>query len=102
MRQVFVIRNQDGLYLTKQHEWHTGDEANLLFKSDHHDVALNTLIEINAKDFTLRLEIIAVETNEKGIPLVDVQADKGAEISNASVDDDTASGGMANEAAAEV
>lgn len=74
MGQVFVIRNQDGLYLTKQQQWHNGEEANLLFKSTHHDVALNTLIEANAKDFTLRLEIIQIETNEKGLPLVEVTA----------------------------
>lgn len=72
MGQVFVIRNQDGLYLTKQQEWHTGSEANLLFKNPHHDVALNTLIEVNAKDFTLRLEIIPVDTNDKGLPIVEV------------------------------
>lgn len=74
MSILFVIKNQDELYLTKQSEWEDGRDANQLFKSPHHDIALNTLIEVNSKDITLRGEIISVDSNAKGLPVVEVTA----------------------------
>jgi hypothetical protein len=68
---VFVIRNQHGLFLTRQNEWVDGHDAAPLFKAAFRDVALNTLIELNAKDIELRGVIEAVEVNEKGLPQVE-------------------------------
>lgn len=67
---VFVIQNQHGLYLTRHNEWNDGHDAAALFKTPHRDIALNTLIELNAKDIELRGNIIGVPLNEKGIPVV--------------------------------
>jgi len=69
---VFIIRNQHGLYLTRQNEWVDGHDAGPLFKSAFRDIALNTLIELNAKDIELRGVIEEVEVNEKGLPRVTV------------------------------
>ena len=67
---VFVIRNQHGLYLTRQNEWVDGYDASPLFKAAFRDIALNTLIELNAKDIELRGTLVEVEVNEKGWPRV--------------------------------
>ena len=72
MNQVFVIRQQNNLYLSKQQEWLNGEVPQLLFRAEHHDIALNTLIEANARSVSLRLDIIAVDQNNKGWPLVEV------------------------------
>jgi len=67
---VFVIRNQHGLYLTRQNEWVDGHDAAPLFKAAFRDMALNTLIELNAKDIELRGVLVEVEVNDKGLPKV--------------------------------
>jgi hypothetical protein len=67
---VFVIRNQHGLYLTRQNEWVDGHDPAPLFKTPFRDVALNTLIELNAKDIELRGVITEAEVNDKGLPRV--------------------------------
>ena len=73
MPAVFIIRNQDGHYLTKKSlHWLDGSEPQYLFKTSHEDVALNTLIEYNSKQIDVRAEVVSVETNAKGLPVVEV------------------------------
>lgn len=74
MSKLFVIRNQDNLYLSKQGEWLNGSEVQPLFRTPHHDIALNTMIEHNAKDISLRGDILNVDSTEKGQPIVEVLA----------------------------
>jgi hypothetical protein len=71
-KHVFVIKNQHNQYLDKHSDWHSGKDANALFRADHHDQALNTLLEVNAKDILLRGKIIEVELDEKKRPIVEV------------------------------
>jgi len=71
-KHVFVIKNQIGQYLDKQDGWQSGKDANALFRVDYYDQALNTLIEINAKEISLRGKIIEVPLDEKKRPIVDV------------------------------
>ncbi len=70
MAKTFVIRNQDGQYLTKKGEWVSGKEATGLYHQAHSDQALNQLIEVNAKDIYLRGNIIELELCEKRRPIV--------------------------------
>ena len=70
MAKAFVIRNQDGQYLTKKGEWVSGKEAIGLYHQAHHDQALNQLIEVNAKDIYLRGSIIELDLCEKRRPIV--------------------------------
>ena len=70
MAKAFVIRNQDGQYLTKKGEWVSGKEAKGLYHQAHQDQALNQLIEVNAKDIYLRGNIIELELCEKRRPIV--------------------------------
>ena len=70
MAKAFVIRNQDGQYLTKKSEWVSGKEATGLYHQAHYDQALNQLIEVNAKDIYLRGIILELDLCEKRRPVV--------------------------------
>ena len=70
MAKAFVIRNQDGQYLTKKGEWVSGKEATGLYHQAHYDQALNQLIEVNAKDIYLRGIILELDLCEKRRPVV--------------------------------
>ena len=77
--KIFVIRNQDDRYLTKKHLWRSGVMTGELYRAKEHDVALNELIEVNAKDVLARLEIVACEIDKQKQPVVEVLADDPSE-----------------------
>ena len=68
MTDVFVIRNQLGHYWGKSKAWVDGSEARAVMRARHEDEAINTLVELNARDFELRGEVVAVPLNERGQP----------------------------------
>ncbi len=70
MDTLFIIRNQNNQFLTRKNDWVDGSEAQALFKTPHHDIALNQLIEINTKHIDLRCELVKCQPNEKGIPVI--------------------------------
>lgn len=70
MKTVFLLQNQHKQLLNKQGEWVDGREANSLYRSVHHDEALNQMIEVNARDYLLRLKILECEINDRGLPLL--------------------------------
>ncbi len=74
MNKTYVIREQGGLFLTKQGELTDGADPAVLFKSTLRDVALNSLIEFNARNIELRSEVLEVQTTNKGVPIVEVTA----------------------------
>lgn len=43
MSEVYVVRNQDGYYATKQREWTDGRDARPVFRSEFKDEAINML-----------------------------------------------------------
>ena len=71
MASAFVIRNQLGQYLTRKGEWVSGRDTSVLFQQPWHDQALNQLIEINAKDIALRGQVLELELDDKGRPVVE-------------------------------
>jgi hypothetical protein len=71
MAEAFVIRNQLGQYLTRKGEWVSGKDASILFHQPHFDQALNQLIETNSKDIELRGKVVAVQTSDKKIPVIE-------------------------------
>ena len=66
MTQRFVIRNQDGYYLSKSKEWVDGRNPAVVVNLLHYDQALNELIEANSKDIWVRGSVLEVEANQKG------------------------------------
>ena len=65
---TFILQNQHGQFFNREKEWVNGSDAVSLFHSPHYDVALNQLIEANAKDHTLRGVVISCELDGKGRP----------------------------------
>lgn len=78
---VFVIRNHENRYLTKKHKWRNGSDNSLLFRSAERDVALNELIEVNAKDIMARLQLVLCELDDRDHPAVEVLAEDPADDS---------------------
>jgi hypothetical protein len=74
MSTVFVVKNQDGYFASKQKEWECGREPKLLFRSLHRDEALNMVFELSSKDIYLRAEAVSVELGNNKHPLVEVTA----------------------------
>lgn len=70
MNTVYLLQNQRGEFLSKQGEWVDGREAGTLFKTPHKDEALNQKVEVNSKDYTLRIQLLECEQNNRGIPLI--------------------------------
>jgi hypothetical protein len=72
VKTVFVIRNQNGHYLGRNGEWLDGSHVPGLFRTEHRDVAMNELVEVNLRDFDLRGEIIGCEAEAGEYPVVEV------------------------------
>lgn len=70
MKEVFVISNQQGLFLGKQGQWLDDSEPSAAWRSPHRDIALNHMIESNARDIEQRLVLLQCPMNEKDVPLL--------------------------------
>lgn len=68
MDHIYLLQNQDKLFLTKQNEWSDGRDLGSLFKTRHRDEALNHLVEVNAKDFRQRIHILECPPKSNGFP----------------------------------
>lgn len=71
MSEVYIIQNQDKLFLSKQRTWVDGREPAGLFRTPHRDEAVNEKFEVNAKDYSQRVSIIECSLNERGVPVID-------------------------------
>jgi hypothetical protein len=71
MNDIFILQNQDNLFLSKQNTWVDGRELGILFKTPHKDEAVNQLCEVSAKDYTQRIKLVECTANEKGLPIID-------------------------------
>lgn len=69
---VYVIQNQHRQYLDKHGNWYSGKDLRQLYRSRHHDEALNTLIELNARDIELRGQVLNVKTDDKNLPRIEI------------------------------
>jgi hypothetical protein len=65
---VFVVKNQQGLYLSKQQEWVDGTDNHPLYRTRHRDEAINTVFEVSSRDIYLRAETVICELDTKGNP----------------------------------
>lgn len=68
MAHVYIVKNQRNLFLSKDGLWLDKLDKQHVYRSRHHDEALNTLLEANAKDVDLRLQIVEVAVDAKGNP----------------------------------
>lgn len=66
---LYILENHLGEFLDKQLAWVCATDNGNLFHSPHRDVALNQLIELNARDIHLRAKVVACDVDAKGRPL---------------------------------
>jgi len=99
MSDVYIVKNQNNHYASKQKEWVDGSNPKALFRSPHKDEAINMVFELSSKDINVRAEAISCELDESKAPIVEVlnpipdpepipeasespEAEEGADISN--------------------
>lgn len=70
MSDVYLLQNQDKLFLGKQKDWLDGRDRNSLFKTPHKDEAVNQRVEISAKDYTQRIALLLCPIDERGLPVI--------------------------------
>jgi len=68
MSDVFVITNQLGHFWGKSKQWVDGKDPKPVVRARHQDEAVNTLVELSAKDMELRGQVIEVPLNQRGEP----------------------------------
>ncbi|MBT5577931.1 MAG: hypothetical protein HOJ99_05490 [Porticoccaceae bacterium] len=68
--KIYILQTQDNRILNKDLEWSSDADRNGIFHTPHRDIALNQLIELNAKDINLRAALIECETDSKGRPVL--------------------------------
>jgi hypothetical protein len=71
MSDLFILQNQDKLFLGRQNNWLDGRDLAALYKTAHKDEAINQLVEASSKDYKQRIKIISCPPNEKGLPVID-------------------------------
>ena len=71
MSELFILQNQDKLFLGRQNNWLDGRDLAALYKTAHKDEAINQMVEASSKDYKQRIKILTCTANEKGLPLID-------------------------------
>ena len=70
MSEIFILQNQDKLFLGKQNNWLDGRDLGALFKTSYKDEAINQMFEASSKDYKQRIKVLSCQPNEKGFPLI--------------------------------
>jgi hypothetical protein len=71
MSELFILQNQDKLFLGRQNNWLDGRDLAALFKTAHKDEAINQMFEASSKDYKQRIKVLTCSANEKGLPVID-------------------------------
>lgn len=70
MSELFILQNQDKLFLGRQNNWLDGRDLAALYKTAHKDEAINQMFEASSKDYKQRIKVLSCSANEKGLPLI--------------------------------
>lgn len=73
MSELYILQNQDKLFLGKQKDWLDGRDRNSLFKTPHKDEAVNQRVEISAKDYRQRIALLLCPADERGLPVIEAE-----------------------------
>ena len=71
MSDIFVIRNQHGHYWGKAKHWVDGSDSKQVLRVRHRDEAVNGLVELSARDVSLRGEVVETALDERGHPVIE-------------------------------
>ena len=74
--KIYILQTQDQRTLNRDLEWSSEADRTMVFCTPDREIALNQLIELNAKDIDMRASIVECEADAKGRPLLtaDLQA----------------------------
>ena len=72
--KTYVLQAQNNDMLDKELQWTYKIVAKYIVTTPHRDIALNQLVELNAKDSSLRAEVVEYELGPNGVPLLSVDA----------------------------
>jgi hypothetical protein len=75
---IYILQMSDGRYLNKDLDWTADIESKNLYKAQYRDIALNKLVELNAKNIDLRAKIVCCEVNSQGKPIPSSQCSAAA------------------------
>lgn len=70
MSELYILRNQAGAFLGKQKDWLDGRDRGALYKTPHKDEAINQMVEVNTKDFEQRITVLACQSDQRGLPVL--------------------------------
>lgn len=73
MSELFILQNQDKLFLGRQNNWLDGRDLAALYKTVHKDEAINQMFEASSKDYRQRIKVLSCNANEKGLPIIDAE-----------------------------
>ena len=65
---LYIIQSHSGELLDRHLGWTASARADDLFRTPHRDIALNQLIELNARDVHLRAQVVACDKDDRGLP----------------------------------
>ena len=66
--KIYILQRHDQALLDKSLQWTKNKPAADILFTQHRDVALNQLIELNTKDIDLRATIVECATDANGHP----------------------------------
>jgi hypothetical protein len=75
MNTVYVVQSVEGHYFSKQGQWLSGKEANLIFVGKYKDDALNQLIDITLKNVDVRARVVETQLNARNLPILEIIAE---------------------------
>ena len=78
--KIFILQRYDAAALSKDLDWTCDVTSNDTFYSPHRDIALNQLVELNAKQIGLRVNIIEYEADGNGRPVMQLEAENVSQI----------------------
>ncbi|WP_198147350.1 hypothetical protein [Gilvimarinus polysaccharolyticus] len=71
MTEVYLLQNQDKLFLSKQRTWLDGRDPAVLYRSPNKDEAVNEMFEASSKDYRQRVSLVSCPLNERRNPIID-------------------------------
>lgn len=71
MPEVYILQNQDNLFLGKKRTWLDGRELTALYRTLNKDEAINEMCETNSKDYTQRIHLVPCSIDAKKLPVID-------------------------------
>ncbi|MDG0969536.1 MAG: hypothetical protein P8Q37_11010 [Porticoccaceae bacterium] len=72
--KIYILQRHDQAILDKHLRWTHDIKATDVLYTKHRDIAVNQLVELNAKDIDLRAEIQPCNADSKGRPVILLEA----------------------------